>query len=1150
MHRLAQQLRCVLVLAGLFGSTAGWGQVIPSVLKTGPWLKIGVTGTGIVRLDQALLARVNPAFATADPRLFRLYGNGGAPLPQPNATPRPVDLLENAIQVTGEADGRFDPSDVLLFFGQSTTTIIDNGAGQPLTHQLNPYADTTFYFLTIGTAAGLRVANRAAGKTTGGIPIATYDDYLFHEAELVKPLASGRFWLGESFQGELSQRQAITINAPGRLPNTPVVVRSAVMASSTASTTYFLQLNGTDIGSQAVEPVADALTRYTTRGMLNTSTFTTTPTSADPQLSVVLTSSRKGGAGSSGYLDFLSVQYQRELRQYDQPTLVRTTAGRFVAKQATAALRAWDVTNPQRPVQQAYGLTGTEATWSSDSAARHTYLLFTDAQTGPPASIFPLANQDLHSQSTPNLLIVTPLAWRAEAERLAQFRRTNDSLSVLVVTTQQVYNEFGAGQPDPTAIRDMCRYFYRKSPPTTATDGLKYLLLFGDATYDYRNIEQFLSPVEQANTVPVYESRESLHPLLSFSSDDYFGFLKDTDGDWAENFSGDQRLDIGVGRLPVKSVDEAKVLVDKLLRYGTDKTTLGNWRSQLLLVADDGDDNIHQRDADQLATYVETNAPAYHPDRLFIDQFPRTADTVGTQVVPKSPQVNALIRRAMQDGRLIINYTGHGGIREWAQEQVLTLKDILTTPTSRLPLLVTATCEFGRYDDPASNSGAEVALLNPTGGGIGLLTTTRPVFADKNLLLNQAFYRSVFRPKAGQMPRLGDVIRATKDSSLAGVQNRNFALLGDPSMRLAYPRAEVVLTQLDGHALKTPATDTLRALQRVTLTGEVRQPGSGRPLADFSGTVQLMLYDKPASLTTLGTEGNAKMVFRSYTNLLYTGQVRVTNGQFQAQISLPKDLDLTVGPGRLYSYALRDDGLLDASGAVDLPIGGTTPTTVADVQPPTIRLLLADTLTTKPYPTAAGPDVTLVVELGDNEGINLSQSVKSHALSLQLDGRDPVLLSNYYTAITPDGRQGRVRYVITGLTNGTYTAHVTAYDLSNNAADAKLTFMVADKPALTLRSLTAYPNPFSDKATISAMHNRPGETLGWSLSVFDLTGRLISQQQDQCTNCPNPLVIPGWDGYSPSGATLTNGLYIYSVHIRSASDGTTATGSGKLMLAR
>lgn len=1138
---------CILILVSLLDMAGGQAQPVQSVLQNGTWLKIGVTSTGIVRLDQATLAAVSPAFATADPRLFRLYGNGGAVLPQPNATARPADLLENAVLVTGEADGRFDPGDALLFFGQRTATVSYNGSGQ-LSHQLNPYADTTFYFLTISKSVGLRVGSRQAGNTTLRTPITTYDDYVFHEADLVKPLASGRFWLGEAFQGDLSQRQTVTLNTPGRIAALPVLIRSAVMASSTASTTYFLQVNGTDIGSQTVDPVADALTRYTTRGVVNTSTFTTTPTGTG-QLSILLTSSRKGGAGSSGYLDFVAAQYPRELRFYDQSTLVRTRSGRFLAKGATAALRLWDVTNPLRPFQQAYALAGTDASWSSDSLARHDYVLFSDAQTSFPASILPLANQNIHGQPTPNLLIVTPLAWRADAERLAQFRRTHDSLSVLVVTTQQVYNEFASGQPDPTAIRDMCRYLYRQNTSANPANALQYLLLFGDATYDYRNIEQLLSPVEQANTVPVYESRESLHPLLSYSSDDYFGFLKTGDGEWAEDFTGDHRLDIGVGRLPVKSTDEARVVVDKLVKYATDKTTLGNWRSQLLLVADDGDDNLHQRDADQLATYVENQAPAYQPERLFLDMFPRKADTVATVIVQKAPLVNARIRQALQDGRLIINYTGHGGIREWAQEQIFTLNDILTTPTARLPLFVTATCEFGRYDDPTSNSGAEIALLSPTGGGIGLLTTTRPVFADKNLLLNQAFYQAVFQPKAGQMPRLGDVMRATKDSSLAGVQNRNFALLGDPSMRLAYPRAEVVLTQLNGHAITV--ADTLRALQRVTLTGEVRQPGTTRSLTDFSGTLQLRLYDKPASFTTLGANGNPKMTYRAYASLLYAGQVRVVNGQFQVEIPLPKDLDPTVGFGRLNTYALRDDGLFDAAGGTKLLMGGvTTVPPQADLQPPTIRLALADTLATVPTLLVAGPTVTLLVELADNEGINLSQSVKANALTLQLEGREPILLSTYYTATTADGRQGRVRYSMTGLANGTYTAHVRASDLSNNATEATLTFVVTDKPPLTLRLLSAYPNPFAEQVTMQATHNRPGETLDWSLAVFDAAGRLLSEQQDQCVNCPSPLVLSGWDGRGSSGSGLINGLYIYKLQLRSGTDGSAATGSGKLMRVR
>lgn len=1143
---MTKQLRLYsfLLLSLILDGTAT-AQPIQSVLRTGTWLKIGVTKNGVYKLDYATLTKANPAFGTADPRQFRLFGNGGAALPQPNITARPADLIENAIQVTGEMDGRFNPTDAILFFGQDPAIIRPDSSapGQPLTHQLNLYSDTTFYFLTIGTVGGQRLKSRSAGSSTTGLPITSYREYVFREQESVKPISSGRAWLGDDFQTDLTQLQSFAFLVPGRIPNTPILIRSAVMASSTVPTTFSLQLNGQDLGKQIVSPVGDVISRYSSRGMLNTSTFITTPATIDDNLSVRMAFDRNGGASSVGYLDFISVQLQREIRQYGQPIWVRTQSGRFVAKQATPALRIWDISNPLQPSQQAYALAGTEAAWSSDSLPRHEYFLFTDAQLQVPASVATVPTQNLHGQPTPNLIIVTPAAWRVQAERLAAFRRANDNLSVLVATTQEVYNEFGSGQADPTAIRDMCRYFYRQRP-----GDINYLLLFGDATFDYRNKRKLLLPVDQANTVPVYESRESLHPILSFSSDDYFGFLKDTDGEWAESNAGDQTLTIGVGRLPVKSSVEAKIIVDKLVRYASDKSLTGDWQSKVLFVADDGDDNIHQKDANQLATYVEAQAPVYRPERAFLDTFQQTTATVGGTIVELAPVVNKLIDREVQDGRLIVNYTGHGGTSGWAQEQVLTRQDILSWKNTRLPLFVTATCEFGRYDDPAENSGAELALLSATGGAIGLLTTTRPVFADKNLLLNQAFYRSVFRPRAGRMPRLGDIMRNTKDSSLAGVLNRNFALLGDPSMQLAYPRAEAVLTQVNGRPLTGKPTDTLSALQRVEIVGIIRQPGTTQLLTDFTGTVRLTLYDKPVNQTTKGTESSARLTFKAYANILYAGQVAVTNGQFRAQFTLPKDLDPAIGLGRLYAYAIRTDSLLDAGGATDLLLGGSAVVSLTDTQPPAIRLSLADTTAGQPL-TVAGPDVSLIINLSDNEGINLSQAVKANALTLQLDQQEPISLSNFYIATTEDGRRGRVTYRLTDLANGTYTVRVKASDINNNPTEVTLTFVVSEKAPLAVQAVLAYPNPFQNQVTIDALHNRPGETIDWTLTVFDGTGRPITERTGNCTNCAATLTTGGWDGTGNTGVTLPNGLYLYRLQLRSA-EATPATVSGKLLLIR
>ncbi len=894
-----------------------------SVLQQGVWVKIGVTSSGVYRLDQASLARLEPAFATADPSRIRLYGNGGATLPQPNASPRPADLIENAVLITGDADGRFDAGDAVLFFGQSPHVVRYDSLTRRFTHQINPYADTTFYFVTIGLAGGRRIGSRLPGSLGATPAITTFDDYQFHENDRLKvqSVRSGREWFGEYMV--IDTTQMVPFDMPGLVANTPLRVTASAMAGAVVPTQFRLRVNGQVAGTLAMPAISGY--EYDYQGVVRTDTFLVKPTQPETTVQLALTFRNNGQRSAQGYLNFLAVQARRELRQYEQPTwLRRLAAGQVAVRQATASLRAWDITNPLAPVEQTYVRSSAqEATWKGDQPAD--YFLFTDARLLNPASLVRIANQNLRGQAAPNLVIVTPPRWGDQAERLARFRREHDNLTVLVVTTAQVYNEFGSGQPDPTAIRDMVRYFYQKQPAT-----LRYVLLFGDATFDYRNIGKQISPVQLASMVPVYESRESLHPVLSYSSDDYYGFMDAREGEWHEVGSDDHRMEVGVGRLPVTSPEEAQTVVDKLIRYASDPTVAGDWQTRVMFVADDGDYNIHQRDANQMAVSVEESAPAYRPERLFLGDIAQEITTGGQ----KAPLVNQRINRAVADGRLIINYSGHGGILGLADEQVVTVEDIRSWKNRRLPLFVTATCQFGRYDDPTTTSGAELMLLSRAGGAIGLLTTTRPVYANTNLLLNDAFYKAVFAPVNGQMPRLGDVMRLTKNNSLSGPVNRNFALLGDPSMQLAYPKAQITLTRVNGLVVKENRIDTLRGLQTVELSGEVQQQGQRVP--DFSGTLRLTLYDKATTSTTLGAEVDSpKMSYQTFSNSIFTGQVPVQEGRFTLRFTMPKDIDYTVGRAKLYLYAVRADSLADALGSYDsLRIGGSVLVDSLDNQPP------------------------------------------------------------------------------------------------------------------------------------------------------------------------------------------------------------------------
>ncbi|MVM30666.1 type IX secretion system sortase PorU [Spirosoma sp. HMF4905] len=1110
-----------------------------SVLREGIWVKIGVTESGVYRLTQAQLVQFNPAFATIDPRRLKLYGNGGATLPQPNATARPADLVENAIQVSGEADGRFDAGDALLFFGQSPHVVRYDSTTKRFTHQINPYTDTTFYFLTIGSSNGLRIADRPAGSLGATPSVTTFDDYQFHELDLLKlpAVRSGREWLGEYLTTDTTK--VVSFDVPGVVANTPVRLAASVVAGATISTQFRVQLNDQLVGTMPMTSISGY--EYDYQGIARADTFLTKLTTADSPIRLAITFRKNGLYSAQGYLNYLSAQFRRELRQYDKPTWVRRlSAGQYTIKQATTSLRVWDVTNPLAPISQTYTLSSAqEAGWITTRTSD--YFLFTDAQLLSPVALVTVANQDLHSQNTPDLIIVSPAAWLDQAERLAKFRREHDQLSVLVVTTQQVYNEFGSGQADPTAIRDMARYFYQKQPAK-----LRYLLLFGDATYDYRNISSQLSLTQLANMVPVYESRESLHPVLSYSSDDYFGFMDTNEGEWPETGTGDYLLDIGVGRLPVKSLDEARTMVDKLIRYSSDASLIGDWQTRVMLIADDGDYNIHQQDADLLARNIEKIGPAYRPERVFLDDYPQENTSDGQ----KAPVVNQLINQAVTDGRLIINYSGHGGVIGLADEQVVTLQDILSWKNGRLPLFVTATCQFGRYDDPNVNSGAELTLLSRTGGGIGLLTTTRPVYANTNLLLNEAFYNTVFTPTNGQMPRLGDVMRGTKNNSLSGPVNRNFALLGDPSMQLAYPQAQAVLTQVNGKTVTTARQDTLKALQTVELTGEIRQ--QTQRLADFTGTLRLSLYDKAITHTTLGSEaGSPKMTYQAFSNPIFTGQVPVQQGRFVVRFTIPKDIDYTVGLGKLYLYAVKSDSLLEANGSYDsLLIGGSVFADSIDTQPPVVKLAILGGTTTGDIVHCVGPDISLIISLSDNRGINIARSGLGHELTAQLDNQSAVVLNESYVANSSDGRQGEAQYTFRNVAPGTYTIWVKAWDINNNSSEGALTIVVSERPGLALRVLQANPNPVVAQTTLTAELNRSGEPLDWTLGIYDLNSRLLNQQTGQCTNCDAIVNVGVWNGLTDSGQPVSNGLYIIRLEIRSASDGSTTIGTSRIVLTK
>jgi hypothetical protein len=1136
-------ISCCLFLTCLW-PTEGYGQGGPashtfaaqSVLSTGSWYKIGVTGSGLYKLDKSMLQAMGLPVEQLDPRHLQVYGNGGGMLPQVNSAPRPDDLRENAVFIAGETDGRFDAADYVLFYAPGPHRWQYNAIPGLFSHAYNVYADTAYYFITVGTQPGRRIVSQAAAGRPGDT-IATFADRQFLEQDLVNVLKSGRTWFGEAFN-TLTLSRNYNFPLPDVVPGSTVHLTTALMGDSEAASSFQVAANGHLLGSPAFSGRGSQ--NYHAAGQADTRTLALgAQLLAGNTLEINLTYNPQGFPAATGYLDYLEVNAARSLKLTDSQTTFRSTrflgTGRAVTFQiagAAAGTLVWEVSKPHQPQAMHMTYARGHAYFNALTDTLREYVAFTGTDFPGPVAVGKVANQNLHGLNLDgglDLVILTHPLFKAQAEALAQHRRQRDRLQVEVVTTGQVYQEFSSGAQDVTAIRDFMKMLYDRR--RGGDDQPLYLLLFGDASYDYKSR---ITP--NTNFVPVYESRESLDPLNTYSSEDYYGFLNEEEGWWSEtSFSAPELLDIGIGRLPVKTVSEAEAMVRKIRHYDS-PAGFGKWRNRITLLADDGDGAEHLRDAESLAQYLETSQPAYLAKKLYLDLYPQQALPSGQ----RSPAAAAALNQAIDQGTLLLNYTGHGNETVLAHEQVLTLPQIEAWRNyDRLVFMLTATCEFGRYDDPSRSSGAEIALLSPQGGAIGLLTTTRPVFASTNRLLNRNFTQMAFSPVNGRMPRLGELLIKTKNNSQAQANNRNFTLLGDPSQQLAYPSLQAHVTAIDAVPLAAGIADTLRALQHVTLSGSITD-GAQAVQAGFQGLIEVTIFDKPTTVKTLGDETaeNNPVVqdIQVQENILYAGTASVLNGNWQITFVVPKDISYPIGPGRISLYAYNAH--TDAHGlAANLPIGGSLPQAQEDNTPPQIRLFMDDESFVSGGLTDQHP--VLLARLFDANGINTTGIGIGHDLTATLDGdkTNTMVLNDYYTADRDNFQSGLVRFPLQNLAVGWHEISFKAWDTHNNAAEARIRFQVTNGRKIIMNGTKAFPNPFTDHTTFQFDHNRVNEALDIQIHIFTVTGRIVKRIN---TSRPaNDMQLPrvSWDGRDEAGKPVSAGIYLYRITLRSTSDG-------------
>ncbi|SKC13739.1 type IX secretion system sortase PorU [Dyadobacter psychrophilus] len=1116
--RLIHSVLCCLGILISFSSKAQE----KSILSTGNWFKLAISETGIHRVDPAFLRKLGVNPAEIDPRQIQIYSQKSGMLPQPNIALKSNALMENAIWVPGEEDGKLDGSDAIYFFAEGPHEITYDSAKAELKHQINIYTDSSYYFLTYGQKTGLRVKPLVTITSQKSRLITQFDDYWFHEAETYNLLKSGRDWWGE-YLGNAPL--TYTADIPGIVPASNIKLRTSGIGAAQTATKFLWQLNGKQAGESAIGTVSAGT--YDIKALRSDATFIINADATRPDtITVGVTYERNGQGSAQGYLNYIALHTKRQLRQYGNQQVYRflSESSDTVTYQfgnANSEWLLWNVSNAQNPAVVSQNIQNNILSFTTTGGkSSRQYIGFKTDLAMEPVFSEKVNPQNIAGNATPDLLIVTPVAWKREAERLAAFRESNDGLETLVVTTDEIYNEFGGGKPDLTAVRDFTKHLYSQDP-----DKLKYLLLFGDASFDYKNNLKNQSVFQQKSWVPVYESRESLNPVYTFSSDDYYGFMKDNEGAWPESVAGDHTVDIGVGRLPVKSLSEAQLIVDKLIRYGSSWRSLGNWRNNVQFVADDGDGNIHQRHADELASLIQTD---FMSSRVFIDAFPQNTGTEGQ----KAPAVNQVLNKKINEGTLILNYTGHGGVSGWAEEQVLTLADMQSARgMDNLPLLFTATCDFGRYDDLGLVSGAELMVLSPKGAAIGAISTTRPVYSSTNFTLSQAFYRALLEKSPDR--RLGDIFKETKNKALVGSLNRNFTLLADPSMQLA--RAQKGIRWAE-------KPDTLRALQKVQLRGQVYDAVTTLKDSKFEGEARIVLYDKQISFKTLGNEGKPE-TYSEFRSKLFDGSVMVKGGEFICEFVMPKDIDYRVGIGRANVYAVRADSLADASAQLDVIIGGSAaPET--DKTPPKLTAYINDA--SFKDGDVIEPSATLYITASDENGISISNAGIGHNITLVINDTTTIILNDYYTAATGDYRQGVITYPFENLPTGKYLIRVKVWDTYTNFSEIAFGFQVGAFKGIQLNTLKVYPNPFDKDLSFELTHNRVNDDVEIVFNLILNNGQSLGQFRRQYYN--TEATVKGTFDVTQAGYWIPNlTSLVYQLSIRSLKDNSRDERSGKLI---
>ncbi len=1103
-----------------------------SVLASGDWFRFYVDKTGVFKITPGFLSSLGMDVSSINPSTIKIYGNGGQMMPLTNQENTEFDLRENAIQVIGGEDGNFSGNDYILFYGEDTT-----GYSEENITNINLYADKSYYYVTAGGTNGRRVSNYTEPAGAADTQIDSFTDYQFYEVDEYNIAKIGRRWFGDRF--DIQASRSYNFDIPNLITSEPIELRVLAAATSTSSSSLNITANGVQAGVLNFSQISGSSLVSPRETIQNVS-------SSSNQVVVNLNYNNNGNPSAIGYLDFISLKSKRaligtnsQMPFFYEEAAALTGIGQYNISNSGTVSQVWDVTNPQTITSIANNNASSTLSFKATLGESRQYVAVVSTDYFDPLvdQTARVDNQDIKGTIFLNnqgqfedidYLIIVNNSLVQSANRLADHHRTLNNYNVKVVTLDQIYHEFGSGKQDIVAIRNLVRYVYENA--SSPSEQLKYVCLFGDGSVDYKRL-LLKENCSDSNIVPTFQSLNSFSLVSSFATDDFFGSMDPTEG----QMGASDQLDIAVGRILADTPQLANTMVSKIIDYSGEQS-FGRWRNSVLLIADDVDEDWEeqiQRILDELGDELVERKPYLNLTKIYADAFEQESSASGSRY----PKVNEAISSAIETGAVVVDYFGHGGEDGLAKEFIYNKSDVTALAnTNRLPVFITVTCEFAKFDNPCRETAGELMFKNPQGGAISLISTTRDVFVGDGILINNRLSEFLF-PDGSNFPTVAEAVRLMKNS-LSGTRKRVVFFFGDPAMKMAIPKPNIRLTSINDTPI-TQAVDTLKALSRIKISGEVVNE-SGTLLSDYNGVLSATIYDKEIDRKTLANDNtfdSGELVildFKTLGVIIFRGKASVTNGIFNFEFIVPRDIGIPVDTGRISFYSARNGVLENQTGADQtILVGGLNENAPEDNVGPQIQLFMNDESFVSGGVTNDSP--ILIAKLEDENGINTASGI-GHDISAILDGDEsnPFILNDFYETEVDDFTKGLVNFKFKDLEPGLHTLTFKGWDVYNNSSTQEIQFVVAESTGFTLNNVLNYPNPFVSHTEFWFEHSGAiSDVLEVQVQVFTVSGKVIWTNNQTLSGKTSYREDIQWNGRDDFGDKLGKGVYVYKISVKS-----------------